>query len=89
MKLYDFSHHNLIIGYFLTYCQVFLSNFRYSLGFVSGYCESGILPQFFATEKQLLQGYLGSLVICVVDFYQKNQPVIRIFKLPEFKKFTQ
>lgn len=32
---------------------------------------------------------IGSLVFTVVDSYQKNQPVIRVFKLPEFKRFTQ
>ena len=37
-----------------------------------------------------LQGKsFGSLVIPGVDFYQKNQPVIRILESPEFKKFTQ
>ena len=31
----------------------------------------------------------GSLVFCGVDFYQKNQAVVRIFESPEFKEFTQ
>ena len=31
----------------------------------------------------------GSLVIPGVNFYQNNQPVIRILESPEFKKITQ
>lgn len=30
-----------------------------------------------------------SLVIPAVDFYQKDQPVICVFKSDEFKQFTQ
>ena len=56
----------LILGYFFTYCQVFLSNFCYALGFVSRYCVNGILPRFFATGKQLPQGYLFKMRIADV-----------------------
>ena len=68
-KIYEivlFQSSYLIIGYFLTHCQVFLGNFRYSLGFVSGYCVSGILPRFFATGKPLPQGYLFKMKIADV-----------------------
>lgn len=33
--------------------------------------------------------FSGALVFPMDDFYQVNQPVIRIVASPEFKKFTQ
>ena len=53
----------LILGYFLTYCQVFLNNSHYALGFVFRYCVSGICPRLFAAGKPLPQGYLFKMRI--------------------------
>ena len=45
--------------------------------------------RFFSEQFGDVYPLFGSLVFPVVNFYQKNQPIIRIFESPEFKKFTQ